>query len=79
MDSTLVALASIYRLYLKDSLIREVPWRFYMHPLREQPGLLYAIPVYDLPRGEYVLRLEQQRIRRDSLCWGDVGVVSFLR
>ena len=79
IDSTLEALSSIYRVHLNDSLVRNVPWRFYEHPVRKQPGLLYDIPAYDLPRGEYWVRVEYQYYRNDSTYWRELAVIPFLR
>lgn len=79
IDSTLRALSAIYRIKLNDSLITDLRWKFYDHPVREQPGLLYDLPVYDLPRGEYWTRFQLQRVRNDSLYWEDLGTISFLR
>lgn len=78
-DSTLAALSSIHRLYLNDSLLTDVTWKFYDHPRREQPGLLYDLPVYDLPRGQYVLRVEDQDVRGDSLYWRTWTSLPFVR
>lgn len=77
--ATLAALSSIYRLYLDDSLLTDVSWRFHDHPVREQPGLIYYLPVYDLERGEHFLRVENQRVKDDSLYWREVSDMLFLR
>ena len=79
VDSTLDALTSIYRIQLNDSIVDRPLWRFYEHPDRGQPGLLYDIPVYDLPRGEYWVTTQRQAVRRDSFFWVDIGVISFMR
>jgi len=79
-DSTLMALTTIYRVYLNDSLVNNVVWRFYDHPVRKQPGLLYSLPTYDLPRGEHLLRLDRQVVKiSDSLAWKQEALISFLR
>ncbi len=79
-DSLLMAHRSLHQLYLNDSLIAEVPWKFYSHPKRNQPGLRYDLPVYDLPRGEHQLTLEGYILTQsDSLYWGTRTVISFLR
>lgn len=91
VDSTLQALSAIHRVYLDDSLIRDVNWKFYKHPVREQPGLLYDLPVYNLPRGEHLLRIEDQNLtrrkrrdkknqqHRDSTYWQEWITISFMR
>lgn len=79
-DSLLLAHRSIHRLYLNDSLLTDVNWRFYDHPLREQPGLSYDLPVYDLPRGEHELRFENYILNAaDSLYWKPKATITFLR
>lgn len=79
IDSTLQALGAIHRVYLNDSLLTDVRWQFYQHPVREQPGLLYDLPVYDLARGEHWVRIEGQRFRSDSMYWQEMSTISFMR
>lgn len=79
-DSLLMAHRSVHRLYLNDSLLQDIPWRFYTHPLRNQPGMRYDLPVYDLPRGEHRLRFETHRLTvQDSLYWNEEASIYFLR
>ncbi len=79
-DSLLVAQRAIHRLYLNDSLLADVPWQFYEHPVREQQGLLYDLPVYDLPRGRYTLRFEEYTLSYpDSLYWDKKAEILFVR
>ncbi|NJC28364.1 hypothetical protein [Neolewinella antarctica] len=68
-DTLLLALSSVYRLYVNDSLRQDVPARFFHSEWRDQPGLLYMIPTHDLPVGEHILRVDLQRLRNDSLVW----------
>jgi hypothetical protein len=79
VDSTLSALSAIHQVFLNDSLITDVPWRFYEHPIRKQPGLRYDIPVYDLARGEYWIRVESQTMKNGTLQWQQIAYISFLR
>lgn len=79
-DSLLVAHRAINRLYLNDSLLNDVPWQFYEHPVREQQGLLYDLPVYNLPRGRYSLRFEKYKLSySDSLYWNTEAEILFVR
>ncbi|MFK8161332.1 MAG: hypothetical protein AB8H12_02610 [Lewinella sp.] len=79
-DSLLVAHRAIHRLYLNDSLLVDVPWQFYEHPVREQQGLLYDLPVYDLPRGRHILRFEEYNLSlSDSLYWDVKAEILFVR
>lgn len=79
IDSTLRALTAVHRLYLNDSLLTDLRWKYYEHPIRKQPGLLCDLPVYGLPRGEYLLRFEGQSIEDDSLYWQEISTISFMR
>lgn len=56
-DRLLAAFRELHHLYLNDSLITVEP-RFHLHPKRRQTGLLYMIPVHDLPHGEHRLRAD---------------------
>ena len=79
-DSLLVAHRAIHQLYLNDSLLTDVPWQFYEHPVRDQQGLLYDLPVYDLPRGRYLLRFKQYELSYpDSLYWKTKAEILFVR
>jgi hypothetical protein len=79
-DALLVAHQAIHRLYLNDSLLTDVPWLFYDHPDREQQGLLYDLPVYDLPRGRHTLRFEDYQLSfSDSLYWETKVEIMFVR
>lgn len=79
-DSLLQAHRAIHQVYLNDSLLADTPWKFYLHPQREQHGLVYALPIYELPRGEHCLRFERlQEVKRDSLGWGNQGTLCFVR
>ena len=76
-DSLLEALSSTLRLSVDDSLYQDVPWLFYEHPVREQPGLIHQLPVYDLPRGRHRLLVERMTVNPqpvDSTDQMDLGV-----
>ena len=62
------AFAALYRLFVNDSL-RAVAPRFHTRADREQAGLLYVIPVHDLPVGEHRLRLDKRELRQDSVLY----------
>lgn len=79
-DSLLMAHRSLHQLYLNDSLLTDVPWQFYEHPLRDQPGLRYDLPVYDLPRGKHTLVFKNYILTQsDSLYWEENATITFLR
>ncbi|MEM7572822.1 MAG: hypothetical protein AAF433_07975 [Bacteroidota bacterium] len=80
-DSLLQALSSIHELYLNDSLMEDVSWRFYYHPQRRQRGLLYVMPAHDLSRGEHRINVKRQWYNesRDSLYWAGTSQINFYR
>ena len=80
-EDLLMVLRQIHLLKLNDSLLVDVPWKFYNHPVRQQPGLVYGLPIYDLPRGEHCLTFERLRYDRSSgdVDWDDLGTLCFLR
>jgi hypothetical protein len=77
MDSLLLAFTSGFQLYVDDSLIVAPSWRFYHHPKREQPGLLYTMPTHQLDRGEHLLKIRKERVVSDSLVWRDNAFIYF--
>lgn len=79
-DSLLMAMKGIHQLSLGDSLLNDVPWKFYHHPDRKQQGMIYGLPIYDLPRGEHCLLIKRLAvIKRDSLGWENWWTGCFLR
>jgi hypothetical protein len=78
-DSLLVAMSSIFRLSVDDSLRLDIRPRFHYHAARKQPGLLYMIPAHDLPIGEHYVQVQTQYLQEDSLEWYRGGRVYFYR
>ncbi|MEO0732803.1 MAG: hypothetical protein AAFZ52_08215 [Bacteroidota bacterium] len=67
-NALLAAFRDVYQLRLNDSLYQAAP-RFYYHPVRRQHGLLYPIPVHDLPPGEHRLRFSKRQRRTDTVAY----------
>jgi hypothetical protein len=65
----LEAMEGAFRLYLNDSLRTDISPRFHEHLQRQQAGLLYMVPVHDLPVGEHLVRVDRRIVRADSLAW----------
>ena len=80
-DSLLMALSSLHRVYLNDSLIEDPSWRFYYHPERRQRGLLYTMPAHELPVGEHRINVQRHWYREsgDSLYWAGASQINFYR
>ena len=57
-DSALLCNAQIHHIYINDSLLSEVKYRFYDHPTREKIGLLTILDIQYLQRGEHILRVQ---------------------
>ncbi len=64
------AFSSLQQLYLNDSLVTVRP-RFYQHTIRKQPGILYTIPVHELPVGEHSLRLDRRMYLKDTVAFSE--------
>lgn len=81
VDSLYQAFQESTRLRVGDSLYPNDSWKFYRHPQRNQYGLVYQLPTYDLPRGEHRLITEQERYssRRDSTYWDTTAIIYFYR
>lgn len=81
VDSLLSAFASIHKLYLNDSLLESSNWRFYRHQKRKQNGLIYHLPLHDLPIGEHQIKVDRQwkSTEGDSLYWSEGSVINFYR
>lgn len=81
-DSLLIAHNSLHRVYLGDSLLQDIPWRLYHHPKRKQDGWLFALPVYDLERGEHCLKFDELRANYgylSDLVWETQATICFLK
>lgn len=77
VDSLLLCVQKISRVKIDDSLYQEFKPRFYVHPNRDEHGLLGVLDVQHLSRGEHLLRIEKQRVSSDSLTWTYVSEFPF--
>lgn len=62
-DSALSCHASRFEIYVNDSLITDLRYRFYDHPTRDNIGLLTVLDVDDLPRGEHQIKVSVKFLR----------------
>lgn len=65
-DQLMGAFQQLYKIYLNDSLLTTVTPRFYRHKERRQVGVLYLVPVHDLPVGEHTLRSDKRMMLKDT-------------
>lgn len=74
-DSLLIAMQSMQKIYVDDSLRTDIQPRFHYHEKRSQPGLLYMVPTHDFENGEHYVQVKYQDINADTLRWiGQVKV-----
>ena len=80
-DSLLTAVSSVFRIAVDGELQPDIRPRFYYHPQREQPGLLYMVQAHKLATGEHAVRIDQQRLvaGSDSLYWVEGAEVPFYK
>ncbi|MCB0594778.1 MAG: hypothetical protein H6557_13880 [Lewinellaceae bacterium] len=77
IDSILLCMGHIHRIFVDDRLLAEPGFRFYTHPQRRDNGLLAMLDVQYLARGEHLLRVETQRLQQDSLVWEEKEYIPF--
>lgn len=56
-DSALLCNAQRHQVYINDSLLSNIKYRFYEHPIRQNIGLLTILDIKYLPRGEHAIRI----------------------
>lgn len=78
-DSLLIAMQSIQKLYVNDSLRMDIEPRFHFHEGLRQPGLLYMVPTHDLPNGEHYIQVQGQDMEADTLRWIGQAKVYFYK
>lgn len=72
-DSALTCNTQRNQIYVNDSLMSEVKFKFYTHPVRDLVGLFSIIDINHLDRGEHTLHIKTQfyryRNRKDTLIY----------
>lgn len=59
IDQLLSCLSSIYQLSINDSIYSELNYRFYIHPSKQQKGIITYIPTDQFLEGENLLKIEK--------------------
>jgi len=77
VDSILLCMSAIHHVLVDDSLFVAPAFRFYTHPQRQDNGLIAMLDVQYLARGEHLLRVETQRLKRGSLVWEERAHIPF--
>lgn len=75
----LAAFGKKNQLYVNDSLYDHLEPLFHFHQDRKQPGVVYMIPVHDLPSGRHELMLKARGIKADTLRWNDGRTIYFYK
>jgi hypothetical protein len=70
-DTALTCISQLYKIYVNDSLFEAPKYRFYSNPAHGEKGVLTILDLNYLERGEQLLKIETQAIRKDSLYWRD--------
>lgn len=66
LETMLACHASIYQIWVNDSIYSELKYYFYEHPSKGQQGLLTTISTHGFEKGENVLKIKKMN-RSDSL------------
>ena len=70
-----------FKIYVNDSLLSNLKYRFHEHPVRENIGLLTMLDVGYLPRGEHAIKVVVKFLEnnngKDTLVFRDTNVIPF--
>jgi hypothetical protein len=77
-DGLLKAMTELHQLRI-DSVVVDVQPRFHNHTDRKQYGLLYIIPIHDLPHGEHTLRIDRLQHLIKECKYNQGAVIYFYR
>ena len=76
---TLAAMQRLHRVVVDRRDTLSLQPRFYRHTERKQDGLLYMIPVRDLPPGEHTVLVESRFSASDTTVWNGYGNIYFYK
>ena len=70
-----------FKIYVNDSLLNNLKYRFHEHPTRKNIGLLTVLDVGYLPRGEHAIKVDVKFLRnrngKDSLFFNESVIIPF--
>ncbi|MEH6513686.1 MAG: hypothetical protein V7734_11370 [Maribacter arcticus] len=70
-----------FKIYVNDTLLNHLKYRFYEHPTRKNIGLLTVLDVGYLPRGEHIIKvyvkLLQDSNGKDTLLFRESALIPF--
>lgn len=70
--------SSIYEVSINDSIYRDLKYLFYVHPAKNQEGLLATVPTTNLVQGENTLRVRKLgMITADSVSLSNYATIPF--
>jgi len=80
-DFALDCHAQRFKIYINDSLLNNIKYRFFEHPTRKNIGLLTVLDVGYLPRGEHVIKVDvkilQNSNAKDTLFFRESALIPF--
>ena len=80
-DLALDCHAQRFRIYVNDSLLNNLKYRFHEHPIRKNIGLLTVLDVGYLPRGEHAIKVDVKTLNnsngKDSVFFRESVVIPF--
>ena len=70
-----------FKIYVNDTLLNHLKYRFHEHPTRKNIGLLTVLDVGYLPRGEHIIKvyvkLLQDSNGKDTLLFRESALIPF--
>lgn len=80
-EEYLQSVASIYTVYLNDSLQTDLDYVFHEHPTSQLKGLLTVLDIEQLEKGKHVIRIQkkQKLHRKDSIVISDAAIIPFFK
>ena len=80
-DLALDCHAQRFKIYVNDTLLNNLKYRFHEHPTRKNVGLLTVLDVGYLPRGEHAIKVDVKFLEnsngKDTLFFGESAVIPF--
>ena len=80
-DLALDCHAQRFKIYVNDTLLNNVKYRFHEHPTRKNIGILTVLDVGYLPRGEHSIKIDvkmlENRNGKDTLFFRESAVIPF--
>ena len=80
-DLALDCHAQRFKIYVNDTLLNNLKYRFHEHPTRKNIGLLTVLDVGYLPRGEHAIKIDvkvfESNKGKDTLFFRESAIMPF--